>query len=96
MLPETLRLADYNLGHDDRAKTAQPVAAALGPRFYEWQLKPTPEKAWAETQRHAKTLRRIRSLGVDLGKPGVAAEHTSKSVSTMRAKQDCHFNDDGE
>ena len=38
MLPETLCLADYDLGHDDRAKYPQPVASRLGPRFYDWQL----------------------------------------------------------
>lgn len=65
MLPETLRLADYGLGHDDRAQKPQPVASALGPRFYNWQLKQTPEEAWAETKRHAENLRRIRSVGVD-------------------------------
>lgn len=30
MLPETLRLADYGLGHDERARVHQPVAPALG------------------------------------------------------------------
>jgi hypothetical protein len=30
MLPETLRLADYGLGHGDRAQTPQPVAARIG------------------------------------------------------------------
>ncbi|WP_204150616.1 hypothetical protein [Leptolyngbya sp. CCY15150] len=30
MLPETLRLADYGLGHDDRAQEPQPVAARIG------------------------------------------------------------------
>jgi hypothetical protein len=38
MLPETPRLADYGLGHDDRAKEHQPVASRLGPRFYDWLL----------------------------------------------------------
>ena len=33
MLPETLRLADYGLGHEDRARQSQPVASVLGPRF---------------------------------------------------------------
>ena len=33
LLPETLRLTDYALGHDDRAREHQPVASALGPRF---------------------------------------------------------------
>ena len=45
MLPETLRLADYGLGHDDRANHHQPVATALGPRFYDWQLAQTAEEA---------------------------------------------------
>ena len=31
MLPETLCLADYGLGHDDRARRPQPVASRLGP-----------------------------------------------------------------
>ena len=38
MLPETVCLANYCLGHDDRAKLPQPVASRLGPRFYDWQL----------------------------------------------------------
>ncbi len=38
LLPETLRLADHGLGHDDRARRHQPVASRLGPRFYDWQL----------------------------------------------------------
>ncbi len=56
MLPETLRLADYGLGHDDRAEEHQPVASALGPRFLDWQLAQTPEESWAECERHARAL----------------------------------------
>ena len=55
-LPETLRLADYNLGHDNRANAHQPVAAELGPRFYDWQLAQPPEEAQAETHLHARNL----------------------------------------
>jgi len=44
MLPETLRLADYGLGHDERARRPQPVASRLGPRFYDWQLAQTAEE----------------------------------------------------
>ena len=55
-LPETLRLSDYNLGHDDRAQEHQPVATELGPRFYDWQLAQSPEEAHAETQLHARNL----------------------------------------
>jgi hypothetical protein len=56
MLPETLRLADYGLGHDDRAKEPQPVAARLGPRFYDWQLAQSPEESWRECELHARNL----------------------------------------
>jgi hypothetical protein len=65
-LPETLRLADYGLGHDDRAKEAQPVANRLGPRFLPWQLEKDPGTTWAECEAHAKQLdqlwRRARTL----------------------------------
>lgn len=55
-LPETLRLADYGLGHDERAKQAQPVRECFGPRFYDWQLAQTPEESWAECHLHARNL----------------------------------------
>jgi hypothetical protein len=38
LLPETLRLSDLGLGHDERASTSQPVRECLGPRFLPWQL----------------------------------------------------------
>ncbi len=57
LLPDTLRLADHGLGHDERARSPQPVASALGPRFLEWQLAQTPEESWAECERHARILR---------------------------------------
>lgn len=60
MLPETIRLADYGLGHDDRAKEYQPVAEKFEPRFYDWQLEQTPEDSWAECERHARNI-----LGVE-------------------------------
>lgn len=56
MLPETLRLADYGLGNDDRAKVHQPVVERLGPRFYDWQLAQTPEESWRECHLHARNL----------------------------------------
>ena len=56
MLPETLRLADYGLGHDERAQQPQPVASRLGPRFLDWQLAQTPEESWAECERHARAI----------------------------------------
>ncbi|MEG4911493.1 Eco57I restriction-modification methylase domain-containing protein [Microcoleus sp. B7-D4] len=59
MLPETLRLADYDLGHDNRAKEPQPVAARLGDRFLPWQLEGTVEESWQECDRHAQNLKRL-------------------------------------
>jgi hypothetical protein len=56
MLPDSLRLADYGLGHDDRAKEHQPVTAALGPRFYAWQMEQSVEESWEECKRHAEVL----------------------------------------
>jgi hypothetical protein len=67
MLPETLRLADYGLGHDARARQPQPVAARLGPRLLPWQLDRNPAESWAECEAHATLLdtlwRHARALG---------------------------------
>ena len=56
LLPETVRLADYGLGHDQRAQHHQPVASRLGPRFYDWQLVQTAEESWRECHLHARNL----------------------------------------
>ena len=56
MLPETLRLADYGLGHDERARQPQPVASRLGPRFYDWQLVQSADESWRECHLHARNL----------------------------------------
>ena len=56
MLPETLRLADYGLGHDERAQHPQPVASRLGPRFYDWQLVQSTDESWRECHLHARNL----------------------------------------
>ena len=56
MLPETLRLADYGLGHDERARVHQPVASRLGPRFYDWQLAQSADESWRECHLHARNL----------------------------------------
>ena len=56
MLPETLRLADYDLGHDERAREPQPVASRLGPRFYDWQLVQSADESWRECHLHARNL----------------------------------------
>ena len=73
LLPETLRLADYGLGHDDRAKERQPVAARLGPRFYDWQLVQTPEEREQETHLHARNLLGVRGYRALLA-DGIAKE----------------------
>lgn len=59
MLPETVRLADYGIGRDDRATEHQPVAAALGPRFYPWQLEQSIDESWEECERHVEILGRL-------------------------------------
>ena len=56
LLPETLRLSDYGLGHDDRAKEPQVVASRLGPRFYDWQLVQATNESWGECHMHARNL----------------------------------------
>ena len=56
LLPETLRLADYGLGHDHRATEHQPVATELGARFFDWQLAQSAEEVCAETHLHARNL----------------------------------------
>lgn len=62
MLPNTLRLADYNLGHDERAKQHQVVAAALGPRFHDWQLVQSVAQSWEECARHAELTEQVFPL----------------------------------
>lgn len=56
MLPETLRLSDYGLGHDDRARQHQPVRERLGPRFFDFQLEQSVEDSWTECRLHARNL----------------------------------------
>lgn len=56
ILPETLRLADYGLGHDERAKEHQPVASRLGPRFFDWQHAQSAEESWRECHLHARNV----------------------------------------
>ena len=63
LIPETLALADYGLGHDERAKHAQPVASRLGPRFFDWQLAQSPDEAWRECHLHARNLLGAREYG---------------------------------
>ncbi|MBD9481385.1 hypothetical protein IB229_00235 [Pseudomonas sp. PDM14] len=72
MIPEQLRLADYGLGHDERAQEYQPVASRLGPRFYDWQLNEDVERSWQECAAHAELIRRIVPLPQPEQADGVA------------------------
>lgn len=55
-LPESLCLADFGVGHDERAKKPQPVRERLGPRFLPWQLEQSVEESWAECEMHARNI----------------------------------------
>lgn len=59
LIPESLRLADFGLGHDDRAQQSQPVASRLGPRFLDWQLNEDVQRSWQEYAAHAALISRI-------------------------------------
>lgn len=83
MIPETLRLADYGLGHDDRAKEHQPVASRLGPRFYDWQLAQSPEESWRECHLHARNL-----LGEEGYKQLLAEIEAEKRGETIISKSE--------
>jgi hypothetical protein len=81
MVPETLCLADLDLGHDQRAQNPQPVRDRLGDRFLPWQLEESAEESWAECEQHARTLLgavEFTRLQADLaqarGSGGVATE----------------------
>lgn len=84
MLPEALRLADYGLGHDDRAREPQPVAARLGPRFYDWQLEQGVEESWEECERHAALIARIVPPPTD-APPGQGKEQGGRDDGTPPA-----------
>lgn len=76
-LPESVRLADYGLGHDERAKVPQPVASRLGPRFYDWQLAQSVEESWRECEIHAANLRDART----------ASDEASRADATARSRR---------
>jgi hypothetical protein len=77
-LPETLRLADYGLGHDTRAQEPQPVAPRLGPRFLDWQLQKDPAQSWAECEAHARQLDALWSHARTLA--GVETDSTESTT----------------
>ena len=76
MLPETLRLADYGLGHDSRAREHQPVASVFGPRFLDWQLNQNVEESWKECRLHARNF------------PGPAAGKHLQEMPTAQTEAD--------
>jgi hypothetical protein len=55
-IPEWVRLSEYTLGRDDRAKIPQPVASLLGPRFLDWQLAQSADDSWRECHLHARNV----------------------------------------
>ena len=55
-LPSNLRLSDYGLGQDDRAKVNQKVAAAMGTRFLDWQIAEAADEARLQAAIHASNL----------------------------------------
>lgn len=61
MLPGTLRLSDYGLGQDDRARQPQPIASQFGDRFLPWELHEDMAQFWEERRRHVEHIRTIRS-----------------------------------
>jgi hypothetical protein len=77
LLPDSVRLADYGLGRDDRAKEPQPVASRLGPRFYDWQLEQGVEESWEECERHAEILDRLLPTEQDASEPASEGGETS-------------------
>ena len=89
-LPETLRLADYGLGHDARAQEPQPVAARLGPRFLDWQLAKDPAQSWAECEAHATQLQslwhRARTLAGTSDAQAISETEAENRADTQRPK----------
>ncbi|KYF78506.1 hypothetical protein BE20_24240 [Sorangium cellulosum] len=83
VLPETLRLADYGLGHDARAREPQPVAARLGDRFLPWQFEQGVEESWEECRRHAELIEKI--LGPALKEPAPVSKEPAPAAATAQA-----------
>ena len=88
MIPETLTLATYKLGHDDRARQPQPVAERLGPRFYDFQLSQSPEESWAECRAHAAKIERIRSIGIVADQPANTQQKRKGKQASVNVVED--------
>ena len=95
LLPEALRLADYDLGHDDRARYHQPVANRLGPRYYDWQLAQSTDESLGEWHLHARNLlgddeysQFVGKLGPDDDEPDYRASVGSGAQGPSRSADD--------
>jgi hypothetical protein len=62
MLPESIRLADYGLGRDDRSKVHQVVAGRLGPRFPASEATQDQDELRRLRRADAELIRRIVPL----------------------------------
>jgi hypothetical protein len=84
-LPETLRLADYGLGHDERAQRPQAVGGVIGPRFYDWQLMGDYSSQSVEVTTHARHVAARQGL-----KPqGIAtASNIAEATPSRDGQQD--------
>lgn len=58
-LPTHLRLSDFGLGHDSRAKELQLVAVQFGSRHLAWQQNADVEQSWLECEAHAALIRSV-------------------------------------
>ena len=59
MVPDHLRLSDFGLGHDDRAKHPQPVADRLGPRLLAEQERFDIEEERRARDAHRQLIERL-------------------------------------
>ena len=97
LLPESLCLADYGLGHDDRAKQPQLVASRLGPRFYDWQLAQTTDEARRECHLHARNLLGdlgYRQLVESISNPHLRDQKTENAPLPEVAEEPAIYNKD--
>lgn len=78
------------LGHDDRAKEAQPAASRLGPRFLPWQLDQSVEESWEEPERHADRLEALlgRLFAADAGSEDAPPRDASKPTDLFGKLED--------
>lgn len=98
MLPGPLRLVDYGLHHDGRAKEIQPVASRIGPGFYGWQFGQDPPGSWRGCELHARNLpgelkiQLLQGSIKELQKaPGLVVQDTHESNRPITLEQGAHF-----